>query len=460
MRGGRFCAALLAFAAFLGGGVLTATYEAAPPAAAQETSAFSAENLQKMREFSEVFQLVKDNYVEEISDEALMEHAIRGMIQGLDPHSAYFTAEHLEAFSKSIRAEEYGGLGIYVGERNGWIEVISPIDGTPAARAGLRAGDIIVKIGEVSTQDIGIDKAVEMMRGKVGKLIVLEVLSPDERQARTVQLRREKIVAPTVLGALAEPNYGYIRLNRFQQETVDDTVKVINKLYEENGAPLHGIILDLRNNPGGLLDSSVGVGSIFLPDGVTVVSDRGRGEENHLTASGRRHPGIKNEEAVKSVRLAVLVNNGSASASEIVAGALQDHKRAVIIGRRTYGKASVQSLLRPNSTKQKTAVKLTTARYFTPFGRSIQAVGIAPDIEVFAAKSVEAEEDSFRLSEKDLPRHLENTQEGEESEQESEETDAPDNTAEEDKAAPFIPQNDHQYDQALVVLKALAIAGK
>ena len=448
----RFYAALLAVAAFLGGGLITVHYNAAPSAVAQEANGFSAENLQKMREFSEIFQIVRDNYVEEISEEELMEHAIRGMIQGLDPHSAYFTTEYLDAFQKSIQAEEYGGLGIYIGEKNGWVEVISPIDGTPASRAGLGAGDLIVKIGDISTQDMAIDKAVELMRGKVGEPVVLEVLTPGESQARKVELRREKITAPTALGALAEPDYGYLRLNRFQRETVADTVKILNKLYEENGRPLRGIILDLRNNPGGLLGSSVGVGSIFLPEGVTVVSDRGRGNEDYLTANAKRYPGLNNEDEVKSVRLAVLVNNGSASASEIVAGALQDHRRAVIIGRRTYGKASVQSLITLPSTKQKTGIKLTTARYFTPFGRSIQAVGIKPDIEVFAAKSVEAAEDNFTLSEKDLPRHLEN-------EQDEQESGDAETTAESDKSAPFIPQNDHQYDQALVVLKALSVAG-
>ena len=452
----RFYAAVFAAAALVGG-IAGARYNAA----AQETknaektqtgAAFSPENLAKMREFAEVFRIVKKNYVEEVSDEKLMENAIRGMIEGLDPHSAYFAAEDLGAFRKSMRAEEYGGVGIYIGEKNGWIEIISPIDNTPAARAGLRAGDIIVKIDGDGARGLGIDKAVERMRGKEGAIIVLEVVTPggEDRRPRKVELRREKITAPTAVGGVAEPDYAYLRINRFQHETVGDLVKVLNKVYEKNGRPLRGIVLDLRNNPGGLLDSSAGVAAVFLPKGVTVVSDRGRGEENYLVAEASKYRGLRNPEEVKKVRLAVLVNNGSASASEIVAGALQDHRRAVIVGRRTYGKASVQSLLRLPSTDKKTGVKLTTARYFTPLGRSIQAVGIEPDIEVAAQKSVEPAEDDFTLSEKDLPRHLENEESDAENSESSE--DAPDEK-------PFIPKDDHQYDQALVALKALAVAG-
>ncbi len=450
----RFFAIALTFAAFLGGAVFTARQNAAPSAAAQESAGgadFSPEHLQKIREFSEVFRLVKDNYVEEISDEKLMENAIRGMIQGLDPHSAYFAAKDLESFQKSIRAEEYGGLGLYVGEKDGFIEIISPIDGTPAMRAGLRAGDLILKIDGTTTQDMGIDAAVELMRGKAGEIIILEVFSPGATRARKVELRREQITAPTATGAIAEADYGYLRVNRFQQETVDDLVKVINKLYAENGRPLRGMVLDLRNNPGGLLDSSIGVASIFLPEDAAVVSDRGRNGENSFTAHPRLHRGLKNKELIKTLPLAVLVNNGSASASEIVAGALQDHKRAVIIGRRTYGKASVQSLLRLPA-NNKIGVKLTTARYFTPLGRSIQAVGIKPDIDVaFIRQTAEAEEeeDDFTFSEKDLPRHLENLQQEESSETGAAET----------ESAPFLPRNDNQYAQALVVVKALAVTG-
>lgn len=421
-------------------------------------TAFAAENqtnfpLAKMREFTEVFRIIKENYVEEVADETLMENAIRGMLDGLDPHSAYLPAQSVAAFEKSIHAEEYGGVGIYIGERDGWVEVISPIDDTPAARAGLLPGDIIVRIQGQSTQGMEINAAVGLIRGEINSTVSLDILTPGEEGARTVALRREKIVAPTAVAALAEPDYGYLRINRFQRETVEDAVKAIDKLYDENGGPLRGLVLDLRNNPGGLLETSVGVASIFLPEGVTVVSDRSRGGANHLLASASYHRGLDNADEIKRVRMVALVNNGSASASEIVAGALQDHKRALILGQRTYGKASVQSFLRLPSSSNKTAVKLTTARYFTPHDRSIQAVGITPDIPVFAANSVQEEEETgIVFRESDLAGHLENTQTGTGVNGENADENA-------DAETPFIPRDDYQYDQALVVLKALAIGG-
>lgn len=399
--------------------------------------------LEKMREFAEAFKIVKSHYVDEVSDEELMNNAIRGMISGLDPHSSYLSTKSLGNFEKSIAAEKYGGVGIYIGEKDGWVSVISPIDGTPAQRAGMRAGDLIIKIDDVSTQGMAIDKAVSLMRGTVGTTVALEVLHPGG-DPKIVELERARITAPTAVAGLAEPDYGYLRINRFQRETVDDTIRNLNKLYAENGRPLSGLILDLRNNPGGLLDTSVNVASIFLPQGVTVVSDKTRTQEHHLTARQEYSDGLQNELEIKKVDLVVLVNNGSASASEIVAGALQDHRRAVIIGVRTYGKASVQSLLKLPSTGQKTALKLTTARYFTPNSRSIQAVGIKPDIEVFAGESVEEPEDQFSLREEDLAEHLENPQD---EAADTEDTDT----------IPFIPQNDYQYDQALVALKALSV---
>ena len=406
--------------------------------------------LAKMREFTEVFHIIKESYVEEISDDALIENAIRGMLDGLDPHSAYLSAESVAAFEKSIHAEEYGGVGIYIGERDGWVEVVSPINDTPAARAGLRPGDIVVKIDGQSTQGMEINTAVGMIRGEIESAVSLDILTPGADSARMVILLREKIVAPTAVASLAEPDYGYLRINRFQRETVADTIKAIDKLYAENGAPLRGLILDLRNNPGGLLETSIGIASIFLPEGVTVVSDRNRNGANHLQASANYYHGLENKEEIKKVRIVALVNNGSASASEIVAGALQDHRRAVIVGQRTYGKASVQSFLRLPSAANKTAIKLTTARYFTPLDRSIQAVGITPDIPVFAANSVKQEnENGIILRESDLAGHLENPQ--------LQDGETPEKTETAD--TPFIPQDDHQYDQALLVLKALAIGG-
>ena len=431
---------VIAFAAAIfGGGFLSTRYDVSI-AFAQEGAPLP---LEKMREFAEAFKIVKSHYVDEVSDEELMNNAIRGMISGLDPHSAYLSAKSLGNFEKSIAAEKYGGVGIYIGEKDGWVSVVSPIDGTPAQRAGMRAGDLIIKIDDVSTQKMAIDRAVGLMRGTVGTTVALEVLRPGN-EPQTMELQREHITAPTAVAGLAEPDYGYLRINRFQRETVDDTIKNLNKLYADNERPLRGLILDLRNNPGGLLDTSVNIASIFLPSGVTVVSDKTRSKEHHLTSEAGDTEGLQHEPEVKKVDLVVLVNNGSASASEIVAGALQDHRRAVIIGVRTYGKASVQSLLRLPSTEQKTALKLTTARYFTPNNRSIQAVGIKPDIEVFAAESVKEPDNQFSLREEDLAEHLENPQ---------------DATADEEDTdtIPFIPRNDYQYDQALVALKALAV---
>ena len=405
--------------------------------------------LEKMREFAEIFGQIKTTYVDEVSDEEMMENAIRGMLRGLDPHSDYFVAEQLNDFQQSLSGEVFGGLGIFVGEKNGLIEVITPIDDTPAARAGLQPGDLILKIDGTSTQKIGIEAAVGMMRGVVGSIVTLDIITPGNDNApQLVELRRETIVAPSTMASLIEPDYGYLRINRFQVQTAQDTVNNLNRLYADNGRPLRGLILDLRNNPGGLLDASIGVASIFLPPQETAVVSRERQREEIFTTRASYHAGMKNTAEIKNVRLVVLVNNGSASAAEIVAGALQDHQRGVIIGSQTYGKASVQQLRRLRATGDKTAIKLTTARYYTPANRSIQAVGIKPDIKVFAAPSVETPATRFTLREADLAGHLENTQE-------SEIEAAPETAA----AAPFIPRDDYQYDQALVVLKALAVTG-
>lgn len=442
----KFSALALAVILFAGG-FLSARIGGFAPALAQERLTIFP--LEKMREFAEIFGQIKETYVDEVSDEQLMENAIRGMLRGLDPHSNYFVAKQLDEFQKSLSGEVFGGLGIFVGEKNNVIEVISPIDGTPAARAGLRPGDLILKIDGKPTQQMGIDAAVGLMRGVVGSIVTLDIITPgSDNKPRLVELRRESIVAPSTMAALIEPDYGYLRINRFQVQTTEDTVKSINKLYSDNGRSLRGLILDLRNNPGGLLDSSIGVASIFLHDNETAVISRERQREEAFITRKSYYSGLQYVDEIKNVKLVVLVNNGSASAAEIVAGALQDHQRGVIIGSQTYGKASVQQLQRLHATDNKTAIKLTTARYYTPANRSIQAVGIKPDIEVFAAPSVEApDDDNFTLREADLAGHLENTQ-------------TPEILPKpEPAAAPFIPQNDYQYDQALVVLKALAITG-
>ena len=452
----RFFAAVLIFALAAGfaGGRLAPPSPAFPFAEALAQTGEHSLPLDKLREFSEVFQLIKSNYVDEVGDDELIEAAMRGMAERLDPHSAYFSSEELERFARGLSGEKYGGLGIYIGQRDGWIEVISPIDDTPAARAGIRERDLILKIDGVSTQGMSIEDAVNRMRGKVGEGITLEVFSEGE-EPRAVSLVRAEIVTPSVRAGLVEKDYGYIRIAQFQNQTVADLVKGLNSLARKNRAPLKGLILDLRRNPGGVLTSSIGVASVFLPVGAVVVSDRGRAKaEKEFTAQAHYYRGLENSEAVKRAPMIVLVDSGSASASEIVAGALQDHRRAVLVGTRTYGKASVQQIMHLRSTEGKTGVKLTTARYFTPLGRSIQAKGVEPDVAVAPGPGVEQTEEGVVLREADIVGHLENP-EGEE-----EESAGADEDEDAEQRPAFIPRDDFQFDQGLIILKALAVARK
>ena len=246
--------------------------------------------IEKMRELAEIVEIIKESYVEERSPDELIEAAVRGMVSSLDPHSVYLDEKNLAAIKKSLSGEKYGGVGIYIGQKDGWIQIISPIDSSPASRAELKAGDLILKIEDISTQGIKIEKAVSMMRGKVGDILHLDILSQGEGQEpRTVELRRETIVTPSVLAALIEKDYGYLRISRFQEHTVSDLTKSLNRLYRENKVPLKGLVIDLRNNPGGILDVSVGVASIFLPLGKVVVSDQnGKRKNAVMVGSSRR----------------------------------------------------------------------------------------------------------------------------------------------------------------------------
>ena len=403
--------------------------------------------VEKMRELAEAIKIIKRDYVEEVSVDELMAAAIRGMVNSLDPHSLYLDADNLKSLESSLVGEQYGGVGIYIGTKDGWVEIISPIDGSPASRAGLQAGDLILKIEDISTQRMKIEDAVGMMRGKVGDILHLDILSLGEgEEPRTVELRRETIVTPSALAALVEKDYGYLRVSRFQQQTVGDLVKQLNTLYRENKRPLKGLVMDLRNNPGGILDTSVGVASIFLPVGAVVVSDRGRESgEKKFKVSANYYGALNNINEIKSVPMVVLVNSGSASASEIVAGALQDHRRAVLMGTRTYGKASVQTVRRLNATKGKTGIKYTIARYYTPSGRSIQARSIEPDVIVQQGGGVKEEKKDFAIREANLSqliRPLERRRPRK-------------RKRKTEKIPSFVPKNDYQFDQAIVVLKAL-----
>ena len=400
--------------------------------------------LQQLQELSEVFTMIKNNHVEEVPQEKIMENAIRGMVSALDPHSSYLNENDLTGFNRDMTGEQYGGVGTYIGKRDNFVEVVSPIYNTPAYRAGIESGDLLLKIDGVTTQGMELDEAVNRMRGKAGDVIVLEVLPVNGGEPRTVELVREVITTPSVMSSLLDNGYGYLRITRFQAETTKDLVGNLNGMYAENGGPLKGLVLDLRHNPGGFLHSSIAVASVFLPFGTTVVSDKGRAATHIFKSQGELYADLKNDNHWKTLPMVMLVNNGSASASEILAGALQDHRRAVIIGTRTYGKASVQNITPLQSSGGKTALRLTIARYLTPLGRDIQARGIEPDIVVNQLKKVEEEKEGLVFRESDAPRHLENSGENEKSKQSN--------------RPAFIDENDFQYNQAMVILKALRIA--
>lgn len=365
--------------------------------------------LDELRQFSNVFSTIKNNYVEPVTDKKLIDGAIAGMLSDLDPHSAYLDAEAFKEMQSSTQGE-FGGLGIEVGTEDGVVKVISPIEDTPAAKAGIRAGDLIVKINDASTKGMGLTEAVKMMRGPVKTPITLTIVRQGMDKPLIVKLIRDTIRVRSVRSKLLDNNIAYVRIAQFQEKTGADLVKHLNELGAK-GAP-RGLILDLRNDPGGLLNSAIGVSAAFLPANALVVSTDGRtadAKHKYLAAASDYARGeadyLANLPAwAKTVPMVVLVNVGSASASEIVAGALQDHKRATIMGNRTFGKGSVQVILPISET---TAIKLTTSRYFTPNGRSIQATGIAPDLVVTDTE----QGDLFRVPrEADLQRHLGNDQ--------------------------------------------------
>ncbi|MFT3801716.1 MAG: S41 family peptidase [Burkholderiaceae bacterium] len=366
--------------------------------------------LDELRQFSDVFGAIKANYVETVEDKKLITEAISGMLSGLDPHSAYLDAEAFRELQVGTQGE-FGGLGIEVGTEDGFVKVVAPIEDTPAARAGVKAGDLIVKIDEKPTKGLPLNDAVKLMRGKPKSPITLTISRKGEAKPIVLQIIRDVIRVQSVKSKMLEPGYGYVRVTQFQEHTVENLVKHLEALYKQGN--LKGLVLDLRNDPGGLLNGAIGVSAAFLPPRVTVTSTDGRTED-----AKRKYTAIPEDylrgtrddylnrlpSSIKNVPMVVLVNGGSASASEIVAGALQDYKRAVIIGTQTFGKGSVQSIL---PLTNNTAIKLTTARYFTPNGRSIQAKGIMPDY-VVEESADGAEGSAFRLREADLTRHLSN----------------------------------------------------
>lgn len=365
--------------------------------------------LEELRQLSNVFGAIKSNYVEEVDDKTLINNAIAGMVSNLDPHSAYLDKDAFADMQSSTQGE-FGGLGIEVGAEDGFVKVISPIEDTPAARAGVMAGDLIVKIDDTATKGLALNDAVKLMRGKPKTPIVLTIMRADRPQPLVLTIMRDIIKVRSVRSKMLDNNIGYVRVAQFQEKTGVDLARHLTELGAKG--PLRGLVLDLRNDPGGLLTGAIGVSGAFLPANALVVSTDGRTPDSRHKYNATPSEYARGETDylqglpawVKTVPMVVLVNVGSASASEIVAGALQDHKRAKVMGNRTFGKGSVQVIL-PLS--EESAIKLTTSRYFTPLGRSIQATGIVPDIIVADT----ADGDLFRLPrEADLQRHLANNQ--------------------------------------------------
>ncbi len=353
--------------------------------------------IEELRTFSDVFGRIKNDYVESVEDKDLLENAIRGMLTGLDPHSAYLDADQFKDLQVGTTGQ-FGGLGIEVGMEDGFVKVIAPIDDTPAERAGVQAGDLIIRLDDTPVKGMSLNDAVKVMRGKPGTDIELTIVREGLDKPLQITITRDIIRVKSVKKRMLEPGYGYLRISQFQSKTADYLVDAMDDLKKENGGPLKGVILDLRNNPGGVLNGAVAVSDAFLEKGLIVYT------EGRLPDSSLRFNATPDDIA-DGAPLIVLVNQGSASASEIVAGALQDHKRALIIGSQTFGKGSVQTIL-PLSGG--TALKLTTARYYTPSGRSIQAEGITPDIELESLKISSVETTIDPLSEANLSRHLEN----------------------------------------------------
>jgi carboxyl-terminal processing protease len=439
-------------------------------AVAEKDSAITSLPIEELRSFAEVFGRIKSDYVEPVSDKKLITEAITGMLSGLDPHSTYLDAEGFKELQVGTQGE-FGGLGIEVGMEDGQDKVMSPIEDTPAFLAGVKTGDLILKLDDTLVKGLTLNDAVKRMRGKPGSNIVLTILRKSEPKPLTITITRAVIKVQSVKSKLVDTGYAFVRVTQFQEHTGENLATALEKLLKESKNDLKGLVLDLRNDPGGLLTGSVAVSAAFLPKDALVVYTEGRTEDakmrlsaspqDYLRGTGKSDY-LKNlPEVFKKIPMVVLINGGSASASEIVAGALQDHKRAVIMGTQSFGKGSVQTILPLGNN---TAIKLTTARYYTPSGRSIQATGIVPDI-ISEDPASAAQDNAFRLREADLDRHLINGNKKEES------PDTPAKSVPAPKAAPktkdgetvkpeiteFGAKNDYQLNQALNLLKGMNI---
>lgn len=370
--------------------------------------------LEELQQLAAVFGMVKTDYVEPVDEKKLISEAISGMVSSLDPHSQYFDKKSFKEFREGTSGR-FVGVGIEITMEDGVVKVVSPIEDSPAFRAGLKSGDLITKIDDTAVKGLSINDAVKLMRGEPRTKVLLTIFRKDENRSFPVTITREEIKTQSVKSKLIEPGYAWVRVSQFQDRTVEDFARKVEELYK--GGPLKGLVLDLRNDPGGLLDAAVALSAAFLPENVTVVSTNGQLADSKFTYTANPQHYLRRggpdpiarltkatNGALKTVPLVVLVNEGSASASEIVAGALQDHQRGTILGSQTFGKGSVQTV-RPLGPD--TGLKLTTARYYTPGGKSIQAKGIVPDVMVdetpegnlFAA---------LRTREADLTKHLTN----------------------------------------------------
>ena len=392
--------------------------------------------LDDLRKFTEVFSRIKAAYVEEVDDRKLLESAIKGMLSDLDPHSTYLAPKDYEELEESTSGE-FGGLGIEVGMENGFIKVIAPIDDTPAQQAGVQSGDLIIKLDEKPVKGMGLEEAVQLMRGKPGTILTLTIMREGENGPVEIDVERDVIKVTSVKSRMVEDGYGYVRLTQFQAETGGQFTKALNKLKEDNGSDLDGLVLDLRNNPGGVLQAAVATADALLDEGLIVYTE-GRTQSSRLRFSA------KDGDVMAGTPIVVLINGGSASASEILAGALQDHKRAVIMGTQSFGKGSVQTVIPLDETH---AIKMTTARYYTPEGRSIQATGIKPDIEVKPAELKELDGRPF-FTEADLSGHLVG---------QDEEVEGNEKQTKPENQTGSIADRDYQLRSALNLLKGLQI---
>ncbi|MEW6166427.1 MAG: S41 family peptidase [Pseudomonadota bacterium] len=436
--------------ALLAGILIGASVSLTSGVLADRSKAAETVPVKDLQTFVEILNRVKSDYVEPVDDKTLLENAVRGMLTGLDPHSAYLDKEEFREMNIATSGK-FGGLGIEVQMQDGFVRVVAPIDDTPAARAGIEPGDLIVKIDETPVKGLSLNDAVTRMRGDPGTKVTLTLVREGESAPKVMELERDVIKVSSVRGRMLEPGMAYLRISSFTTDTGPALEKEVARLSGEAGGSLKGVILDLRNNPGGVLDAAVKVSDSFLDKG-TIVSIRGR------DGNGGREFGASNGDVLGGKPLIVMINAGSASASEIVAGAIQDHHRGILVGSRTFGKGSVQTIL-PLSNEG--AIKITTARYYTPGGRSIQAEGIEPDIPIrplqIARSEGSEEADTLTpISEADLAKSLAN-ENGDPAHQD-EVAKKRELAEKQAKQARELAENDYALYEALNLLKGLVIA--